>query len=250
MAVIWQKNVKGVDYQVRSAGATRRLYTDGVYHSQFNPRQPVGGSVWDLLMLPAFFHTPGQLKRVLVLGVGGGAVIRQLDHFLALEQVVGVELNPVHLNVAKRFFGVKGRHIELIQADAIEWLKRYRGPKFDLIIDDLFGEVDGEPERVVEADASWFKVLSRPLAKDGTLVINFDTPAGLKTSAWFTDKITHQYFTQAYQFTTPLYHNCIGAFTQQATSRRQFEEHLGSYPEMDRRRKNCRINAHWRKLTL
>lgn len=250
MAVVWQQTLKGVNYQVRSAGATRRLYTDGVYHSQYNPNNPVGGSVWDLLMLPAFFHAHNRLKRILVLGVGGGAVIRQLDHFFEPEDIVGVELNPVHIKVAKRFFGVKGKHIQLHQADAIAWLKAYRGPKFDLIIDDLFGEVDGEPERVVEADRHWFKHLTRPLAKDGTLVINFDTPAGLKTCAWYTDKASHQLFHQAYQFGTPLYHNCIGAFTRQATDARGFEANLQRHKALDRRRSSCRLTARWRQLRL
>lgn len=75
MAVLWEKHVDGVRYQVRAAGRTRRFYTDGVFHSQYNPLNPVTGHVWDLLMIPAFFYATGSVGRVLVLGVGGGAVI-------------------------------------------------------------------------------------------------------------------------------------------------------------------------------
>ena len=101
MALLWHKQDGNTRYEVRSAGNTRRLYTNGVFHSQYNSTQPVTGSVWDLLLLPAFFLPASSLKRVLVLGVGGGAVIRQLNHFLQPEQIVGVELNPVHLEVAR-----------------------------------------------------------------------------------------------------------------------------------------------------
>jgi spermidine synthase len=78
VSLLWERRIGGTLYQVRNAGRTRRLYTNGVFHSQYNPARPVTGSVWDLLLLPAFFYAPGELRRVLVLGVGGGAVIQQM----------------------------------------------------------------------------------------------------------------------------------------------------------------------------
>ena len=71
MAVLFEKVANGRVYQVRSAGNSRRLYTDGVFHSQYNPNHIITGSVWDLLFLPSQFYAKGALKRVLVLGVGG-----------------------------------------------------------------------------------------------------------------------------------------------------------------------------------
>jgi len=71
MAVIWQKKIAGTHYEVRSAGQTRRLYTNGLCHSEFNPQKLVTGSIWDLLVLPALFYKPGHIKKVLMLGVGG-----------------------------------------------------------------------------------------------------------------------------------------------------------------------------------
>ena len=76
MALLWSEQDGDSRYEVRSAGNTRRLYTNGVFHSQYNPNNPVTGSVWDLLLLPAFFLPPGRPRRVLVLGVGGGENIR------------------------------------------------------------------------------------------------------------------------------------------------------------------------------
>ncbi len=150
MAVLWEKRVNGVSYEVRTAGRTRRLYSDGVFHSQYNPARPVTGHVWDLLMIPAFFHAPGSVRRVLVLGVGGGAVIALLQRFVAPRAMVGVELNPLHLFVARRFFGITQRSVHLVRADARTWIRDYDGPPFDMIIDDLFGEQNGEPVRAVE----------------------------------------------------------------------------------------------------
>ncbi len=40
MAVLWQKKTAGQHYEVRTAGNSRRLYKNGVCHSQFNPAIP------------------------------------------------------------------------------------------------------------------------------------------------------------------------------------------------------------------
>ena len=94
MAILWQKTIKDTRYEIRSAGQTRRLYTDGVFHSQFNPVHAVTGGVWDVLMLPAFFKPADSIKRVLVLGVGGGAVIHQLQRYIKPDEIIGVGIKP------------------------------------------------------------------------------------------------------------------------------------------------------------
>lgn len=250
MAIVWQKKVSHNDghdfYEVRSAGRTRRLYTNGVFHSQYNPSRPVAGSVWDLLLLPAFFHPLGSIKRVLVLGVGGGAVMKQLQYFLQPELAIGVELNRIHLQVAKRFFNVRGAGIQLIEADAIQWLKGYEGPPFDLIIDDLFGEENGEPCRAVSLDESWCKTLMQNLTKKGSVVVNFETHSALEGCFWIEKSMNA--WRQVYQFTTPLYSNCVALFTQQTTSRTEFRENLYHFKELDETKASCRLNYQLRRL--
>ena len=106
MALVWKKKIRGANYEIRKAGNTTRLYTDGVFHSQFNPDNPITRSIWDLLMLPAYFYEPNTIKRILVLGVGGGSVIRLLHNYIQPDEITGIELNPVHVTIAKRFFGI------------------------------------------------------------------------------------------------------------------------------------------------
>lgn len=218
MAILWEKTVRGVRYEVRTAGMTRRLYTDGVLHTQYNANNPVTGSVWDLLLLPAFFHPSGALRRVLVLGVGGGAVIRQMRHFTRPHEIVGVELNPVHLHIAKRFFGVGGKGVRLHRADAVRWLRAYQGAPFDMIVDDLFNEEDGEPVRAVDADVRWFDCLLEHLTRDGTLVMNFPTPGDLGRCAYASSAATRRRFKAAFQLSTPRYENAVGAFLRRSSS--------------------------------
>ncbi len=247
MAILWSKQEDGSRYEVRSAGNTRRLYTNGVFHSQYNPSNPVTGSVWDLLLLPAFFR-PRELRRVLVLGVGGGAVIRQLNHFLQLEVIVGIELNPVHLEVAREFFDVEAANVELHQDDALWWVKQYRGEPFDLIIDDLFNDNEGDPQRAVAGDLSWFRQLLKRLAPAGTLVTNFGSPEELGACGWFTDERIRQAFPAAFKLTTALYENAIGAFLRQPAEGSELRRNLAEWPELDGTRSRCRLNYAIRRL--
>lgn len=249
MAIIWQK-VEGENrYEVRQAGNSLRLYTNGVFHSQYNPKQPVTGNVWDLLMLPAFFR-PQQIRRVLVLGVGGGAVIRQLNHFLKPERIVGVELNPVHLEVARDQFGVAAANVELHEADAIWWLRQYRGERFDLIIEDLYSDNEGAPERVIAADGAWMRRLLKHLTPRGALVINFGSPQELKASAWFNVATLREKFPTAFKLTTPLYENAIGAFLRFEAESGELRHQLLNWSELNATRQGCRLNYSIRKLKV
>lgn len=244
MAILWKKQVNGTRYEVRTAGNSRRLYSDGVFHSQYNPTAPVTGSVWDLLTLPAFFYPHGKIKRALVLGVGGGAVIQQLRHFVQPGEIIGIERDPVHLYVARRFFGVTQENVDLHEADAVQWINEYEGPPFDMVIDDLFGERDGEPIRAVSVDAPWFDCLSRHLTRQGMLVINFASSKELRQSAYFSDHRVERRFKMAFQLTVPLCDNAVGVFLRRESGSHTMKDGLKKIPMLETalRTKKLRYN--------
>ena len=248
VALLWHKQDGDTRYEVRGAGNSRRLYTNGVFHSQFNPTQPLTGSVWDLLLLPAFFLPPGSLRRVLVLGVGGGAVIRQLNHFMRPGKIVGVELNPVHLQVAREFFDVEAENVELYEADARWWLKQYRGAPFDMIIDDIFTDADGEPQRAVPADGAWMRGLLKHLAPGGVLACNFGSPQELQECACVQTPAIGKRFESQFQLTTPLYENAIGAFVQRSVDSRGLRQRLRQTPGLNPDLKGSKLNYRIRRL--
>ena len=234
MAVIWETVERGDHYQVRTAGRSVRLYKNDVFHSQWNETRPLSGGVWDLLFVPSLFMPAESVKRVLVLGVGGGAVIRQYLTFSPIEQIVGVELDPVHLKVATDYFGVNQSTVELVCADAVEWVKDYRGPGFDIVIEDLFTELDGEPVRVEEATADWFRQLRKLLRAGGSLIINFEDPAQLRDSGQAYIEAIADSPDHRFGLTLPTYGNCVGVFlaTQgnPVNLRKNLDYLLNNYP--------------------
>ncbi|MDH5572134.1 MAG: oxidoreductase [Gammaproteobacteria bacterium] len=248
MSVIWKKEEYGTYYEVRSAGKSRRLYTDGVFHSQYNPARDVTGGIWDLLMVPAFFNTPENIKNVLVLGVGGGAVIHQLHRHVEPENITGVELSAMHLYLAKRFFGITDSMVELHEAEAVTWLNNYKGEKFDLIIEDLFGERDGEPYRAVSPDQIWFDLLNKNLNQNGILVMNFTSHKSFKSSAVFNEPETEKMFQSVFQLRMPIYDNIIGVFLKQPSSSSELRENLKAHPRIGKNIRNKNLFYHIKQL--
>lgn len=226
MAILWQQVRSGRRYEVRQAGKSLRLYTDGVFHTQYRPDRVLGGGYWDLLALAALLYPAGSIRRVLVLGVGGGAVIHSLRALVQPRQITGVELDSVHVQVARQWFGLaqRGRtpllakqakgsdpfvcKVDLRISDARTFVKNYRGPRFDLIVEDLYIKRDGEANRAIAMDKSWMTALRRHLARDGMLVSNFSDRREFRQS------LPLATWQGIYAMTLPAYENVIGIYVQ------------------------------------
>ncbi len=248
MAVIWQKSIHGSKYQVRSAGNTRRLYTNGVCHSEFNPDKLVTGSIWDLLVLPALFYRPEDLQRILVLGVGGGASILQLHHLLQPDSITGIELDPVHLDIARRFFNINMTSADLHESDARDWLQQYNGAPFDMIIDDLFVDDSKEPVRALDADTDWFTLILKHLSAQGNLVINFGSQEEFENSAYFGNNKINRCFKSAFRLSNPLLDNIVGAFLCIKTNTNSLRKNINNHPVLGRALKSKQLRYRIRQV--
>ena len=248
MAMLWQKRVDDTLDEVRSAGKTRRLYTNGVLHSQYNPTQVITGSVWDLLLLPALCVPEKSIKRVLVLGVGGGAVLHQLRCFLSPDILIGIELLEEHIFVAEQYFSLTQPNIVLHRADAVAWLKAYQGSPFDLIIDDLYGHEGGEPVRAVPLTEEWVNALLSNLSDEGVLVTNTVSPDELNASSLVAGGEMKKHFISAFRFATPLCHNAVGAFFKQEVTMNYLRRRIMATPILERSERNGLLRFTTRKL--
>jgi len=229
MALLWEKTVNGNKYQVKSAGNTRRIYKNGVLHSAFNPTKLFTGSVWDLLSVPALFLEPTDIKRVLILGVGGGTVIHQLGHLANIPRIDAVDLDKTQLMLARRFFNLKSSsRIKLHHAEAKSWLQANLQQQFDIIIDDIFIEQDGEPIRAVTSDRAWIKLLLSLLSDKGILVQNYADRNELRRSAPLSDQQLLQSFQGRFRLTTAHYENNVAVFSRLPVYESKLRQRLAS----------------------
>lgn len=246
MAIIWNKKTPNGVYQIRKAGNSVRFYKDGVFHTQYNPEHLFSGNVWDLLSLPALYLRPESIKRVLLLGVGGGAVIHHLQAVCSPPHISGIELDALSVKLMYRFFHVRKEQVSIHIASARDWLEQYQGEAFDLIIDDLFTEQQGEPCRAFAFDHAWQQTLLRNLSSHGLLVVNFDSRAAFNSSALRHD--AKKRFSKAVQFSHPRYSNRIVACYRGNVSEKDFAENLAALPARDRRIRLARLHFQRRKL--
>ena len=223
MATLWEHDEGGTHYSVRQSGASIRLYSNKVFHTQWNPNKPIAGGVWDCLSLPVLYRPIDSTPRILLLGVGGGAVIRQLQLLTGFSEMVAVEIDAQHLDIARRWFGVEDSRVSLVHADAIQWLANYNGPPFDLIIDDLFGHDEGEPLRACQLTSLWTDLLRSHLVSEGLLVVNCVNSKELKQALL---ALADSGFRYGYRWSLQAYENAIGVLSNTPVHAREWSRHL------------------------
>lgn len=121
---------------VRRRGALE-LRVDGSFASYLRPGSDLTGSVWDGLAA-ALLALPARRRRsLLILGLGGGSAARIARALAPAAHIVGVEIDPQVVALARRFFGLDGLGVEVVRADAERFLARSR-ERFDAVLEDVF----------------------------------------------------------------------------------------------------------------
>ena len=246
MAVVFRGRADRGLLEVRTAGRTLRLYVAGVLHSAWNPARETTGSVWDALGLAPWLAGVDRLRQVLVLGLGGGAAVQLIRRHLRPRRLVAVERDRLTLRVAQEYFGVEGSDVELHVADAVEWVRKSRR-RFDLVVDDLFVESNGDPTRPRSTGhLKWWRGLLRLLSPGGMLVVNLPDAAAARRSRLLVDQSVRARLPFAATIAFRDYENVVVALSARALSPARFQRLLArSCPRAaDRRRVQMRIKTH------
>lgn len=230
MAVVWRAERDDVQYEVRSQGRTLRLYANGVQHSEYHPDRLFTGSVWDLLWLPVFFREPERIRRVLILGLGGGSVVAPLLRFCAPDKIVAVDLDPLHIQVARQFFGIEEAGVECHCMNATAFVEQYQGEPFDLVIEDLFAPHDTTVTRALTADQSWCRALAGLVSEDGYLVMNFGDWSEYRDS-WASEDAARRGWAERFRLSTEDCHNAVIVSSRRAVDSGLLRRHLYEHPD-------------------
>ena len=115
-------------------------------------------------------------ERVLVVGLGGGAMVQFINHHFPATKVDAVEIDPVVVGLAGEFFGMKpSASTRIFTEDAIVYLQRDHG-RYDVIYMDAFLEPGDEtdqggiPKKLKTVD--FLKRLHRQLNPGGVVTFN------------------------------------------------------------------------------
>lgn len=149
------------------------------------------------MLTPLCWHAP---KRILVLGLGAGAIPKYLLHFLPECTIDVVELRPEVVKVAEQFFNLNLNHerLNINYLSAEKYLEKIsnenKNHKYDLIIIDIF-LTDNEKDITIDI-GSHVKTLKNILSDKGHISLNiigceYLNYSGLKE---FQDAFTDQLF--------------------------------------------------------
>jgi spermidine synthase len=150
--------------------SSRWLRFDTLTQSGVNldhPDQSVVG--YDEALLAALAFRPG-IRRVCVIGLGGGSLPRALARIGPEIEVDSVEVDPVVRDVAREYFLYEeSERIRTVIADGRVFLAQ-PGPAYDLIVLDAFNST-GVPFHLTTRE--FFRIVRRRLGPDGIFAANF-----------------------------------------------------------------------------
>ena len=131
-------------------------------------------------MFASYLYQP-QPRRVLIVGLGGGAMVRFLMHHQPQVQIDAVEIDPAVVRIAGEYFGVKsGGNVRVYTADAVAFIET-TAERYDFILMDAFlrpsGDTDttGVPSRL--KTEMFLGQLKRALAPGGVVAFNVNEHA-------------------------------------------------------------------------
>jgi spermidine synthase len=114
----------------------------------------------------------GALGKILVFGIGGGGIFRQLHEMYPATDITGVDVDSEIVRISKKYFQFPGDKIHLIVSDAKKFAESYpiRNGLFDLVIIDIYIGND-VPEFVTSV--GFLKSLKRLLRNNGSVMLNY-----------------------------------------------------------------------------
>ena len=129
------------------------------------------------LMFASYFFMPRQ-KEVLIVGLGGGAMVHFYEHYDAEVKVDAVEIDEKVVRLAEKYFDVRtGRNTNIITEDAFKYFETNQ-IRYDVIYLDAFlkpsekTDATGQPLNL--KTIAFYKSLREHLGPEGIVVINLN----------------------------------------------------------------------------
>ena len=201
--------------EISQQGNLRLLHTDHqTVQSALNVDHPEQMPLpyMHAMMAGLLFQTPP--KTCLLLGLGGGDLVRYLHHHLPACHVTAVEQDAQMVHISHQYFQrPRADNIAIHVDDAGEFIKQYQHPT-DLLLIDLYG--DKLPPLL--DTAAFYDECHRALSSAGILAINLLTSDAeeFKSIVW---KIRRRFKQQTLCLSVPQYSNTVViAFKQRPTT--------------------------------
>ena len=157
--------------RIEDEGEGRSLVVDETFASFYRPGEVVTRCVWDAIAAPLLWLPPSRRRRILLLGLGGGSVARLARALAPDSEIVGVELDPEVVRLARRHLDLDALSVRVEITDALDFLERDRS-RYQAILEDVFvgqGDQVHKPDWIPEPG---HRLALARLARGGVFVSN------------------------------------------------------------------------------
>ncbi len=133
-------------------------------------------------MFASYLYQP-RPQRVLIVGLGGGAMVRFLTHHEPQVQIDTVEIDPAVVRLAGDYFGVRpGGNVQVHTADAVAFVES-TSDRYDLILMDAFlrpsSSTDATGVPAALKTLAFLGRLKQALAPGGVVAFNVNEHASM-----------------------------------------------------------------------
>lgn len=164
------------------------------------------------------------VKDLLVLGMSGGASVRQFQEFFPSVNIDAVEIDPKIIAIARDRFGVEeGKNLKIFEADARPFLAA-SDKKYDMIEIDLFQGSPYIPFYVLTQE--FFQSAASRLNEKGLIMMNIYAPGKKDILAPILATMGSVF---ASVFTIPINDNQVVLATRSETNLGQIKEQIQKY---------------------
>ncbi len=165
--ILWEGEspLNGKVKMIESSGV-RRLVVEGITQSRTLDKKGKTGFYWD-----AFSENLPNLSldsRILILGLGAGTSAKILTNKFGPVPIDGVEIDPMIVELGKKYFYLNEPNIKVFTKDAREYVRKLNG-KYDVIYVDLF---HGDKTPKFLSEKPFLVKIKEHLNLGGVVVIN------------------------------------------------------------------------------
>jgi len=143
----------------------------GAVHAVWHAERLLTGYAWDALTAAVCLHADPP-SRVLLLGLGGGTVARQIHRLFPQVEFTGVEIDPGMIALARRHMRLDDLPVEVVCEDAFAFLDRTPDRAFDWVLDDLYLARGHDVARPELPGADYLRRLQRWTKPRGGVAMN------------------------------------------------------------------------------
>ncbi|HXX78767.1 MAG TPA: fused MFS/spermidine synthase [Ktedonobacteraceae bacterium] len=127
---------------VQVGDETQLILNEGVgIHSIYNPDSILTQGPWDYFMIAPYFNnppfTPRQVRKVAIIGLGGGTAVREFTAAYGPIPIDGVEIDNTIVSMGREYFHMNEPNLHVVLQDGRYFLQT-SSQKFDVVAIDAY----------------------------------------------------------------------------------------------------------------